>query len=159
MTKSQLSNALYSAYINATTDNGIPYIKRNEDTENASQELRDAIRGVQYEIVDGMAFELSYEIMQHATRILSDMLIDETIDFSSDDITDTLQERTNGTANVYTAVRLSWLTPTNEDDIFEILKEYSTIDISTACAIWYDQQVYNACDNLVPVIINALSND
>ena len=56
------------------------------------------------------------------------------------------------TASVYTSTRLSYLNQSNQYDITEVLKECSC-DIATACAIWYDRKVAEACEELVAYIL------
>ena len=90
-------------------------------------------------------FDLSYEIMANACACISDIELEKLphADFYETE-----------TASVYTGVQLSWLNINNQADIAEIVKEYDS-DIGTACAVWYNQKVAEACTMLVNYISQA----
>ena len=55
-----------------------------------------------------------------------------------------IQDNYNDYASVYTYDRLQYLNNSNDSDIAEYIRNYALNDVSTACAIWYSEQVNNA---------------
>lgn len=111
-------------------------------TETAPQELRDLFLE-NYEVND-----LDYEIFSKACDIIAEMSVSE---LESDEASDAIQERES--ASVYTFDRLQYLDNSNQHEISEFCQNYK-VDIATACAIWYDEQVQNACGLIREYIIN-----
>lgn len=110
-----------------------------------SELMRDMLFKLGEEMGNG-SFELSYEVMSQACDIMSEVYNE--MEMTGEEYTisdDTIYERSNDNASVYTATRLSYMNIWNENDIADIMKEYGTESISTACAIWYDKQVQSAC--------------
>lgn len=110
--------------------------------------IKDAMLNIQHDIEAG-DFDLSYEIMASACGVIADI-----------DLSDLNEAELNETetASVYTATRLSYANNSNQSDISDIAKEYN-VDFATACAVWYDNQVRNACEQLRDYIINGGKND
>lgn len=88
-------------------------------------------------------FEIGYEIMADACACISDVPYK---DLSKVDFYET------ETSSIYTAVRLDYLSTHNEGEISELVKEYDC-DIQTACAIWYNNKVAEACNALIDYIL------
>lgn len=111
--------------------------------ENTSQEIQNIFLD-NYEIHD-----LDYEIFSKACDIIGELSLDELKD--EDKASELIQEQEP--ASVYTADRLAYLNIWNEDEISDMMKEYSISSIAMACAIWYDEQVQSACHLLRAYII------
>jgi hypothetical protein len=101
--------------------------------DSTPPEVRGFLINSQHDIVD--IFNLSYEIGEKAASVLSNFSLEEVAAEDFDTV-----EACRDCASVYTAQRLSWLCVQNENEIMDIIKEYDCADISTACAIWYDQK-------------------
>jgi hypothetical protein len=113
-------------------------------SEKVAKNIKDDLLGIQRDLDVG--FDLSYEITATACGILYDMDFDdlENADF---------YEKSQDTASVYTNERLSVLNCNNQSEISDIQKEYDC-DIQTACAVWYEQKVAEACEALREYIQN-----
>jgi len=91
-----------------------------------------------------------YEIFSKACDIIANIDISEITNDNAEDIINEAEP-----ASVYTSDRLEYLNIWNEDEISDIMKEYSIDSISTACAVWYDQQAQNAARLLRDYIIGS----
>ena len=151
----------YNNVINAYTS-----IKRGDkdiiilDTDKIKDiATQNAIQDIQRKL--DTDFDLSYEVMSDACYFISDLSIEE-IQKNDDNLSDKIQSLE--VASVYTNTRLSWLNCNNESEIMDIIKEYNNyfekgrtsnwISVSTACAVWYDNQVKNAVNKLLNYIRN-----
>ena len=109
-------------------------------TDDAPEELRDLFLE-HFEVSD-----TDYEIFRDAVGIVIDVY--DSLDDNEDDeesiILDAITEAATDCASVYTAERLAYMNNRNQDEISDVMRDYSTTDIATACAIWYDLQVQNA---------------
>ena len=114
---------------------GEEYIHILDTDKITDMGTQNAILDIQREL--NIGFEMSYEVMADACQELSE------IDFRDLEGTEFQGEY----ASVYIYDRLQYLDGNNQDDITDIVKEYSC-DIQTACAVWYDNQVNNACEAL-----------
>ena len=63
-----------------------------------------------------------------------------------------MEEIADGSASVYTSERLAYLYPINQQEISDIMREYSLGDIATACAVWYDSMVAHACRAIIDAL-------
>ena len=123
-------------------DNGKEgYIISDSCTGDTKNEL---MRLIYDENIGGVS-DLSYEIVAKATELFEDI---ENLEQLNEE-----NENESEQASIYTAIRLSYLNNFNEQEISDILKEYNTTDISTACAIWYDNMVRQAYDELKAYIL------
>ena len=100
----------------------------------------------------GGMHDLSYEIVSKAI----DILVDNSEDGSLDE--DDLMDLCNDSASVYTATRLSYLNPYNESEISDRIKDFGC-DIQTACAMWYDEMVYEVVIKLFEWVKEDEEND
>lgn len=131
----------YKAITNAYT-----ITKRGEEDiqiikSNTAPEVKDKLLDIQREL--NVGFDLSYEIVSDAAACVSDISIEVLPD-------ENFYE--TECASIYTATRLEYMNGYNQEEITEIIKEYST-DIQTAYAIWYDQKVAEACRELKDYIL------
>jgi hypothetical protein len=91
-----------------------------------------------------------YEVRDRDYEIFSRAI--DTVIEASNNMEDTqtlseeyIQENYNDFASPYNEDRLGYLTVYNDNEVMEIAKNYSCDFVSLACAIWYDEQVQNAC--------------
>lgn len=140
MTKQQKIDSLKSAYTAKEKGDDTIYIISDTTTEETTDKLID-IQGSL-----NASFDLSYEIVAKACDLIAENS-DAELNNGVDGIDPA--EVADGSCSLYTAVRLSYLTNTNESEIYDIIKEYSTTDISTACAIWYENKVSEALQSLI----------
>ncbi len=113
----------------------------NHFSDTAPEELENLFLE-HYEVRD-----MDYEIFGQALDIVSEVYSRErttTMDKEDDKITEEIYEASSEQASVYTSDRLEYLNMWNEDEISEIMREYSEHSIATACAIWYDKQIGQA---------------
>lgn len=108
------------------------------NTEFLSAAEQGALLNIQQEL--GVGFDLSFEILSDASYVINNIELDQLED--SD-----FGELCNDSGSVYTDARLAYLSFRNQDEVTDIVKEYSC-DIQTACAVWYDQKVAEACEAL-----------
>lgn len=111
--------------------------------------IQSFVRDIMY-AMDGeiTTLDLQYEIMASALSSMSDNIKYEQItgeDFEP--------MREDEHASVYTSTRLSYLNNRNDEEISDIMKEYSCENISTACAIWYDNTVNHVIDEMIDAIV------
>ena len=93
--------------------------------------------------------DTDYEIFSDACDIVGNLS-----DHTDDKLADVdFYELATDTASVYTADRLSYLTPYNQYEITDKLKEFDCDDIQSACAVWYDSEVCRACELLRDYIL------
>lgn len=97
------------------------------------------INDVDYEIFD-RAIDLVKEVFDEPGNTVTGDSDEE----RNDQLSDAIYERSPDSASPYTAKRLGYLTIRNEEEISQIMREYSEPSIATACAIWYDKQVEEA---------------
>jgi len=114
--------------------------------DDIAKETKDILSEIQRH--SGVGFELSYEIMASACNIVGELADNADISDNDGDIYEAIAEAVDGTASVYTGERLSWLSSWNQEEIIDIIKEYSC-DIAGACAIWYDSQVRDMVGELI----------
>lgn len=107
-------------------------------TNEASEELK-SLYLEHYEVRD-----IDYITFAKACDIMSDIYDDLDLNNEEGSVDDEIYERACDSASYYTEDRLSYLNIWNQDEVTEILKS-GVDDISTACAIWYDRQVEQAC--------------
>lgn len=100
----------------------------NHFTDTAPQELRDLFLE-NFEVKD-----LDYAIFSRACDAVAETSLDDLADY----------EFEGEFASVYTFDRLQYLDNNNQSEISEFVQNYK-VDIATACAIWYDEQVNRAC--------------
>lgn len=143
MNKTQKIELLSKAFTNKKVEDARESIVIiNEALSKEDQEkVRDNIVFAIHEEIGDGSFEIAYEVANSACDIMAEIYEDESIK----DIDEAIYEQAGESANVYTAIRLSYLNIWNEEDISDYMKEYGETSISTACAIWYDKQVENAC--------------
>jgi|TARA_R100001530_G_scaffold1410_2_gene2566 hypothetical protein len=103
------------------------------------------MKDIQRELADKFR-EIDYEIMDSACMVLSD------VEDKALEEADTY-ELSNDTASVYNNTRLSYMDIWNQDEVSDIVKELDC-DISTACAVWYEQEVARACEMLRSWVLN-----
>ena len=131
---------LETAYETRTRDDGDVGVFFNDDNP-----LQETLRKVQFELQDVTGtWGLNYQIMARACE-----LIVEHWDTKNSGKDISWEEIADGSASIYTAERLAYLYPTNQQEISDIMREYSLGDvvpsIATACAVWYDNMVAHAC--------------
>lgn len=130
-------NIIADAYTTKKRDNDEDYTCIDDTKETA-----ELVKEVQFKLNDiTQSFELDYEIMSDATYIISERETVEELENAD------FYELATDQASVYTETQLSYLNIWNQDEISGIAKEFSS-DIGTACAVWYDQQVQQACEML-----------
>lgn len=116
-------------------------------SEDNTKEEQEVIKNLQFKLnheVGNGSFEMCYGIMDKACDIVGE-ISEEYTRMTENVFLDEINERANGSASVYNADRLALLNIWNEDEIAEVMGEYSCKMISEACAIWYDKQVELAC--------------
>lgn len=89
--------------------------------------------------------DLSYEIVAVASGLFDD--IENIKDLENEN-----EECEAEQASVYTAERLSYINMNNQEEITQTLKDFDC-DIQKACAIWYDNMVRNAYQDLKAFIL------
>ena len=103
-------------------------------TDNIDEEVKEILtRNIWKDNIGGTS-DLGYAICNSACYLISDTAIEDL-----EENEDMFYE--SGSASVYTSDRLSYINMHNQDEISEKMKEYSTEDIATACAVWYDDMV------------------
>lgn len=114
-------------------------------SDKLDADIKQKISDIQYGL--DVEFGLSYEIMADACNIIDELDADKlaNADFWAE---------ADSRCNVYTAVRLSWLSIHNEEEISNLMADESITSIAQACAIWYAQKVQEACEALTDLINN-----
>lgn len=132
-----------------TIANAMTTMDKNGETikvykNDLPETIKDSLINIQYQMSDdtGASFELSYEIMDDALTAISDAGIDE-LDSENWE---------NEPSSVYTAERLAYMNLNNQQAISDIMREFSTDDISTACAVWYDNAVRDTISEVIKYI-------
>lgn len=141
MTTTQKIKALENAMFQGTRDNGNKYYYF---TENAKEKIKD----IYCKLTDNSLNDLDYEIFYKAINTV----VEAYNNIGNDNIErlqEYVQDNYNDFASVYTNDRLTYLNIHNESEIVDILKDFSCDSISTACAIWYDRQIQNACSVII----------
>ncbi len=128
MTKQEKINLLPQLMTQKTRDDGTKFYCF---TNKAPEEIKD-IYFENYEVRD-----LDYQIFSEACDTVSDIYLQK----QEGDFEDQIYE--NEFASYMTGERLSYLNIWNEEEIGHHIM--TRINISTACAIWYDDQVRSAC--------------
>jgi len=105
--------------------------------DGAEEETRNLLCELIAELRNSCATDLAYEIVSTAI----DLVVDQ--DGEAED----WQELADDSASVYTSTRLSYLHVSNQYEISEFVRDMD-MDIETACALWYDQQVGEVCEKL-----------
>ena len=123
-------------------DNGDEFICKKDDTP---KHIVDIIHDVMFEN-DNHDFDLDYKIMDSALIELSEVEFEDLAEYE-------VHESESEYASVYTGERLTYLNMWTQDEISDVAKEYSTEDIATACAIWYDNQVKTVIQQLIDKIL------
>ena len=123
-------------------DNGDEFICRKDGTP---EHIISIMQDVMY-ANDNHNFDLDYKIMNDALMELSEIEFADLAEYE-------VHESESEYASVYTGERLSYMNMWNQDEISEVMKEYSTEDIATACAIWYDNQVKTVIQQLIDKIL------
>jgi len=108
----------------------------------------EPIKKIQFEMDEGVKFELGYEIMNDACNYITENITIENLQNPDFDFREDTEANLTEFASIYTQTRLEYLNQWNQDEITDILKDYSC-DIQTACAIWYDRQVEEAITKLI----------
>ena len=123
------------------------YFNTNANLAMKHEKILEEIKAIQFELNEETGtFELDYSIMNDACNYVSEL---EHKDLA-DPNWDYLDHMDMGEfASVYTADRLSYLNIHNQDEVSQIMREYSLDDIQTACAVWYDRQVERAIGLLI----------
>lgn len=122
-------------------DKDIYILDTDHVTDMATQ---NAIQDIQRKL--GVSFELSYEIMAAACDSIAGV---QPEDFAEVDMWEVAQEP----ASVYTWDRLQYLDINNQADISELVRTHA-VDIATACAVWYNDKVVEACEALRTYIMS-----
>ena len=112
-------------------------------------ELKEVLMNLIYDENIGGIHDLSYEICYNAINILNDRP-----EFADCDDTSYLIQEITESGSIYTVERLSYLNNMNECEIYDIIKEYDVKDISTACAVWFDDMVRKAVETIISDYIN-----
>lgn len=134
MTKQEKLAALANAITTKKRADGEEFVCFSDD---APRELIDIFLE-HYEVVD-----LDYEIFSRACDVVHGIYEDNPA-IAYDDAVDEIIKHSQDNANVYTRVRLSYLSMWNEEEVSDIMHEYDLKSIATACAVWYDRQVEEA---------------
>jgi len=157
MTKQEKLGSLEGAMTQSERSNGVMIYRFTDD---APEELRDLF------LEHFNVSDTDYEILNDAVGVVIDVYdnLDDNEDDDDvydnlddneddDDVSEAISEAATDCASVYTAERLGYMNNRNQDEISDVMREYSTHDIATACAIWYDQQVENAA-NIISKWVN-----
>lgn len=147
MNKTEKIDAIAKA-MRYTGDTPEKYMRANiyVYADGIAEETKDILIEIQRH--SGVGFELSYEIMASACNIVDEVYSNADINQTDEELEEDAFDRTLGCASVYTGERLSWLSNWNQEEITDIMKEYSC-DIAGACAIWYDSQVRDMVGELI----------
>jgi len=141
---------------------GDAYIKKRLDDGREILTINDALPGEMYEAIKDIQFELNenthnfeedYKLMGAACLAMSDNATDLE---SLQDIDQ--YEIADGAASVYTADQLAYITIWNQDEIAEHVRGLG-IDIGTAAAYWYEQQVAQCIDRVRDYILRDDNDD
>lgn len=130
------------------------YIDRDSDKERAiitdtcDKDLSDILINIIYDDLSGND-NTRYAIAYSACMFFDDLTVEQLENIDMDALDEDIQMYES--ASIYTSERLSYLNNNNEEEIVDILKEYNTENINTACAcaIWYDQQVQNTIYTII----------
>ena len=109
--------------------------------EKCDDEVRKFLIDLMHDSNIGGTMDLNYEITAKACELFCDIE-------SIKDLEDEENACEAEVASVYTADRLAYLNNSNEVEISETMKEYDCEDISTGCAIWYDNMVRQAYEEI-----------
>lgn len=138
MTTQEKLALIGSAYIVKEVEDDREKIIVLNDTLPA--EFHAAMRDIQFRLNEiTRTFEHDYGIMQDACYTIANMSLEDIED--EDKFDEAIRNDTY--ASMYTYARLSYLTPTNQDEISDKVRECGC-DIAEACAYWYDEQVVEA---------------
>ena len=110
-------------------------------------EVKKVLMGLIYGENIGGSQDLSYQITARACDIVADLNEEDL----KEDNEGNVQEYCNGVASVYIDERLEYLNNQNQHEITDELKSIDC-DIQEACAIWYDNMVFQACLKLISFI-------
>jgi len=123
-----------------TRDNGEEFYCRKE---GLPEDIDNAIKSVVFKMDENCHdLDLSYKILDTAILAIGEA---EYKDLENFDASEDIAEY----ASCYIFTR--YLNAHNQNDISDLMKEYGS-DISTACAIWYNNQVREAIVNLMEFI-------
>lgn len=103
-------------------------------TDDAPESLKQLFLE-HYEVAD-----LDYQTFGEACELVSEIYADEP-DANAKKVEEMVYERSGDRASYYTSDRLAYLSPSNEGEISDIMRDYGMHSISEACAAWYDKQV------------------
>ena len=111
--------------------------------EGIDKDFYSFIKDLVFEVNSGN-FDLNYEIVNDACNYIGD----------HEDDFEVIDDFTTEFSSVYTQTRLEYLNCENQYDISEVMKEISSDDIATACAVWYDRKVMEVIDELIAFLNN-----
>lgn len=144
MNKEEKLKAIGSAFKTHTRTSGDEYQAYSDDI---STELKVKLSEIQ-EVLD-VGLDASYGIMSEACDIVGD----KDLEYLEDEDRRDLYADCDGAASVYTAVQLSYLNMSNEDEISELMADEAITSIAQACAAWHAGKVREAAEALLAYIL------
>lgn len=142
MTPQQKQKAVANAMEYKTRDDGSEiYVIKAEEGE-----VKELLMTIIYDENIGGVQDLNYEIAGVACSAVGYMDFEELKKYDT-------SEDGGDFASVYTFDRLKYLNANNQEEITDTMKEYSTGNISDACAIWYDNAIKDTMRKLIAYIL------
>lgn len=120
-------------------------------SDNCEPELKKVLMSIIYDENIGGQNNLSYDICYDACAFFDD-ITDKY--YNNDDINGDEYINEYEPSSIYTYDRLQYLNNNNQQEISDVMKEYSIDDIATACAIWYDNMVRQAISTIISDYLN-----
>lgn len=115
--------------------------------DKCNEEIKNILMKLIYDENIGGCSDLSYEIVACACGLFDDIETIKDLQEEGDSCEAEL-------SSVYTAERLSYLNLNNQGEITDIMEEWGNgTDIQTACAIWYDNMVRSAYEDIKAFIL------
>lgn len=139
MNKHTKLNALKTAMIRSKRDNGEEFYHFDDGDEKTHEEIKE-LKDLFLEHMN--VADIDYEIFSRACDVMTEVY--EDAHPSQEKAEEDIYDRASDSASVYTHDRLAYLSPLNEDEISQTMREYGEHSIATSCAIWYDKQVEQA---------------
>lgn len=131
--------------------------KRNDGTEyyaiaeNCDEKLKNIYLSMIYDDNIGGTNDLSYRLIYDATAFFSNEI---TGDETKEEMLEAL-ENYQDFAPIWNSERLEMLNVNNEQDIADIMKEYEIENVSTACAVWYENTIKSIVNTIIDEYVKA----
>lgn len=147
MTKLEKRNAITNAMEFKKWNNGKEGYIIKESLKEENEKLHDLLLNIIYDDNIGGTHDLSYEITAKACEVIGELEMDEIENGGDNDRFYKME-----IASIWNNDRLGYLNVNNESEVYERLVELGLHEISTACAVWYDDQVRSVVLSLLDYI-------